>query len=146
MPELVFVYGSLKRGLQYHHLIEKAEFVGEAITDAPDFRMGNVGDFPEITRSSAHASGYILGEFYRCEEKTLKDLDRLEGNGEWYRREKIPIRVTRFHDEDCQIAGDECVNTWVYLWLKPNCPDIEPTGVENGHPVYNWSPVPDTKL
>lgn len=141
MPEFVFVYGSLKRGLHNHQLLRQANFHGEAITVSPDFRMGNVGDYPEITRTQSTSRGYIAGEVYQCPLSILHDLDQLEGNGEWYGREKILLRMTHLdHKVKQSPRPADCIRGWIYLWLKPPHPDVNPIRVENGFPVYSWSP------
>ena len=130
----VFVYGSLKRGLCNHRLMREAEFRGNAVTVSPAFRMGNVGQYPEITRTQDAEAGYVLGEVYACSPSLLEELDKLECNGEWYQREKIQLRITDAKEPE----SDELVVAWVYLWLKPRHPDVKPVRFESGLPVYEW--------
>ena len=81
---LVFVYGTLKRGYWNHDLLSTAPFVGEAIS-VDDFRMGNVGSFPEIQLAEiGDQAGRVTGEIYDVDEWTLQSLDRLEANGRMY--------------------------------------------------------------
>jgi gamma-glutamylcyclotransferase (GGCT)/AIG2-like uncharacterized protein YtfP len=129
MAQHVFVYGSLKRGLHNCHLLAEAEFVGQAETFEPDFRMGNVGSYPEITRLDSEAAGYVLGEVYLCDQPTMARLDRLEGSS--YQRELIVTRLIR-------AASDANVTAWTYLWRRKPCPVVEPVGMRHGKPVYEW--------
>lgn len=131
MTEHVFVYGSLKRGFHNSHLLAAAELLGAAETAQPEFRMGDVDAYPEITRTDSDAAGYILGEVYACDPKTMTRLDQLEGNGSSYQRELITARLI-------DSAGDVNMMAWTYLWLRPPCPDVEPVRISRGKPVYEW--------
>ena len=122
MAEHVFVYGSLKQGLHNCQLLAEAEFVGLAETAEPEFRMGNVGTYPEITRTDSSAAGYILGEVYLCDQSTLARLDRLEGTS--YRRELVATRLS-------DATSDVIVAAWTYLWLRPPCPDVAPIRIQS---------------
>ena len=105
--------------------------MGVAETVEPDFRMGNVGTYPEITRLDSKAAGYIVGEVYSCDQSTLARLDQLEGNGSSYQRVHI---TTRLIDP----GGVVSLTAWTYLWLRTPCPDIEPVRIRRGKPVYEW--------
>ena len=131
MSEHVFVYGSLKRGLHNFRLLEGEQFVGVAETAQPEFRMGNVGTYPEITRLDSNAAGFVLGEVFLCHQETIARLDRLEGNGNSYQRELVSLRLIE-PAEDCDVTA------WTYLWLRTPCPDVEPVGIRQGKPVYEW--------
>jgi gamma-glutamylcyclotransferase (GGCT)/AIG2-like uncharacterized protein YtfP len=82
---LVFVYGSLKKGFYNHSLLKESTLVGPAVT-APEFTMYDLGSFPAITHEGTTS---IKGEVYDVKERTLADLDRLEGHPFFYRRMEI---------------------------------------------------------
>ena len=133
MTQLVFVYGSLKRGFYNHRVIAPAEFVNEARTATPAFRMGNVGRYPEVTRTEDESAGFIRGELFQCDSLQISALDRLEENGVDYLREQVVVR-------SLESDSSECVESlaWIYLWLKPICRTILPIGYDQGFPVYDW--------
>jgi gamma-glutamylaminecyclotransferase len=101
----VFVYGSLKRGFRNHHLLETSRFIGPGTTRR-DFDLLDLGYFPAAIRPGAFA---IQGELFSVDRHTLRNLDWLEGNGTFYRREQHPVIV--------QEAG--LVSAWIYLLLEP---------------------------
>lgn len=72
----VFVYGSLKRGLENHALLGTAVFAGKAATAAP-FRMMD-GPYP-VLRESGGGGLRVSGELYEVDDRTLEALDDLEG-------------------------------------------------------------------
>ncbi|MCG8391462.1 MAG: gamma-glutamylcyclotransferase [Pseudomonadales bacterium] len=82
---LVFVYGTLKRGLRNHHFLRRARFVGAACT-APAFQLFDLGGCPGAWLPG---SGVIHGEVYEVDALTLASLDRLEEVPRVYRRERV---------------------------------------------------------
>ena len=107
---LVFVYGTLRQGGRYHHLLEQATFLGAAKT-SPRYVLVDVGSYPAMLKNGTQA---IHGEVYRVHEHTLKELDILEGVPELYTREQI-------HLSDGTVA-------WVYFMpphLGQDLPVIE---------------------
>lgn len=83
----VFVYGSLLSGEPNHPVIERAEFVGAAMTP-PRFTLHDLGAFPAMIEGGEHA---IVGEVYEVDQATLTALDRLEGHPRFYRRMPIAL-------------------------------------------------------
>jgi gamma-glutamylcyclotransferase (GGCT)/AIG2-like uncharacterized protein YtfP len=89
---LVFVYGTLKKNCGNHRLLEKAKYLGRAVTEKP---MRLAGRGVPFTWPSNHAEGLKLqGEVYDIGDvatdkqaaQTLLRLDRLESNGHVYER------------------------------------------------------------
>ncbi|MBX9709878.1 MAG: gamma-glutamylcyclotransferase, partial [Xanthobacteraceae bacterium] len=87
----VFVYGSLKRGLENHDQLGAAVFAGKATTSAP-FRMMD-GPYPVLRE--AGADGWpVSGELYEVDAPTLAALDDLEGVSErFYDRIEIDVVI-----------------------------------------------------
>lgn len=83
----VFVYGTLLSGEPNHHLLARAQLVGEARTEAA-FDFVSLGGFPAMVPGGATA---VAGEIYEVDEPTLAALDRLEGHPRFYRRR--PVRL-----------------------------------------------------
>ncbi|MBO8173085.1 MAG: gamma-glutamylcyclotransferase [Bacillaceae bacterium] len=76
MSHLVFVYGSLRRGEKYHHILSRARCVAEqAWTQGRLYDTGN--GYPAMTVRDS--SDYVYGELYRVDDQTLARIDELEG-------------------------------------------------------------------
>jgi gamma-glutamylcyclotransferase (GGCT)/AIG2-like uncharacterized protein YtfP len=88
----VFVYGTLKRGIHNHRLLEKSQFIGEAFT-VEKFRMYNVG-FPIIHESDHPDAKSVFGEVYDVDDETLARLDSLEAEGKMYDRKAVTVYLT----------------------------------------------------
>ena len=91
--ELLFVYGSLKKGFDNHHLLSKyAKRLGKAITIGK-FGMfeDSFGNYPyliPVPKMRVH------GELYLIERsELLEKLDIFEGYPEYYERKKILVKT-----------------------------------------------------
>jgi len=82
---LVFVYGSLKRGMAHHQLIEEAVWIGEGSIAA--LALYDLGPFPMAVADSS-ASLPIQGELYQVSAELLQQLDRFEGSPRLYERQR----------------------------------------------------------
>ena len=93
--ELLFVYGSLKKGFDNHNLLSKyAKRIGKAITIGK-FGMfeDSFGNYPYLVPVPKMR---IHGELYLIERKELLDkLDQFEGAPEYYERKKILVKSHR---------------------------------------------------
>lgn len=81
---LVFVYGTLRQGESNHELLIGSELLGLFETE-PQFSLSNLGDYPGL----GDGHDRIVGEVYRINDHTLRQLDILEDEGVEYRRETI---------------------------------------------------------
>src|SRR6516225_1668615 len=93
--DLLFVYGTLKRGYGNNCLLDGSEFVGEAVT-VEDCVMLNRG-FPVMMLREFHAAKHLWrparGELFRVTDaKTWETLDALEGVPLLYCRENIMVK------------------------------------------------------
>jgi len=89
---LVFVYGTLKRGFINHHRMEGQEFVGAAAT-VPGYVLYELEGYPGMVADAAAAEG-VTGEVWSVDDECLRGLDALEGTGEGlYRRESVPLQA-----------------------------------------------------
>ena len=90
--ELLFVYGSLKKGFDNHHLLSQyAKRLGKART-VKKFGMfeDSFGNYPYLI-PAPHTK--IYGELYQITRKELMDkLDIFEGSPEYYERRKIEVK------------------------------------------------------
>ena len=71
----LFVYGSLKRGLENHHVFAQAQFVGECRTVSL-YRLFDLGAYLAL---SPGGESPVLGELYLVSEAVLRQLDAFEG-------------------------------------------------------------------
>lgn len=91
--KLVFVYGSLLRGLSNHQVLignGYAEFVRTDRT-MPEHTMLDLGGYPGVIHGGDTS---ILGEVWRVDAECLEALDRLEGHPTFYRREPVQLAET----------------------------------------------------
>lgn len=83
--ENVFVYGSLKTGLDNNPTLRNSEFLGLYATD-PEFTMLDLGAFPGVIGGGKTS---IVGELFRVNDDIMRDLDHLEGYPDFYNRIKV---------------------------------------------------------
>lgn len=88
MQTTVFVYGTLIRGQRNNRLLSEAEYIGEA--ELNDYAMYDLVYFPGI---KAESGSKVKGELYEVDETTLEALDRLEGDGYLYVRQKVKAHM-----------------------------------------------------
>jgi len=106
MSQLVFVYGSLKRGYALHWLMKDAEFSGRAVT-RPLYRIFHLGSYPGLVEWPEGLP--VEGELYRVNEECLKSLDQAEGVAEGlYARRDIHLQNP---------PVDQSTQAW--FWLGP---------------------------
>lgn len=98
---LVFVYGTLKKGYANHGLLEGAEFLGEATSKDARWNLVDLGPFPAMT----YGHTAVRGEVYAIDSSHLRALDRLEGYPQYYDRNVVDFTM-----------GDTTVAAWVY-WM-----------------------------
>lgn len=105
MRTRVFVYGTLQRGGRNHRLLRTAVLVGRVRT-APAFRLYDLGAFPALVSGGDQA---VAGEVYEVDERTLAELDRLEGHPSFYERRPIPLEDGRSAEayllDDARVVG-----------------------------------------
>lgn len=97
----IFVYGTLKRGYgNYARLLkDRAGFINEGVTTRT-FDMIDIG-FPMIF--PVDDGDRVRGEVFEIDASTLKQLDRLEGEGSMYHRRLELIQLDDGHVELCMI-------------------------------------------
>jgi len=101
---LLFVYGSLKRGLSRHHFLAEQTFFGDATT-LPDYALYDFGDYPAMTAGTQA----VHGELYEVSAACWPILDRVECVSDaLYRCELVALRPP--FDES---------TVWAYLYAQP---------------------------
>lgn len=88
---LVFVYGTLLRKQSNHRLLARSEFVSTAEVRGIEMFVTH-GAFPycTVTQNPDHV---VKGELFSVDERTLDDLDALEGVPTHYKRITHPCRL-----------------------------------------------------
>ncbi len=111
------MYGTLQRGCSNHGLLAGSQFLGPAVTE-DDFVMRTLVDergrrgIPFVGRDLP--IGPVHGELFAVDDRTLADLDRLEGcvpdnpEASWYRREAVGVRL-----------DDRVCEAFIYLHERP---------------------------
>ena len=97
--ELLFVYGTLRRGGSHHRLLGDAGLLGTWVS-GPHYRVLDMGPYPALVMGDAP----VVGEVYRIGPDMLPALDAYEGcPGDYHRaRAETPFGAA-----------------WVYLWDRP---------------------------
>jgi gamma-glutamylaminecyclotransferase len=96
--QLVFVYGTLKRGGSNHSFLAGQTFCGAART-VKGFRLVNLGDYPGMVADAEDRDG-VAGEVWSVDEGCLTRLDQLEGIDEGlYVRAPIALQPPFANDE-----------------------------------------------
>jgi gamma-glutamylaminecyclotransferase len=116
MTTLVFVYGTLKRGLSNQRWLSGQQYLGEARTQ-PDYRMHDLGGYPGLVLApgGAGAGVAIQGEVWAVDPAALGGLHQLEGvdQGE-YGFAPMALQPP---------WRDQGVHGYLYLWPVSDCPD-----------------------
>lgn len=112
--ELVFVYGTLKKGYGNHGFLENSKFLGEFVTKLPSYELISLkgANFPALVEVPSNGF-YISGEVYEVDYYTLAELDRLESNGQLYERKEI------------ELLGFETQTPWAYFIMPHYIPFIK---------------------
>lgn len=82
----IAVYGSLRKGMGNHRIIENANLLSSETMTLP-FEMIDMGSFPGLIRSEEMND--IKIEVYEVDDATYKRVERLEGYPSFYDRELI---------------------------------------------------------
>jgi gamma-glutamylaminecyclotransferase len=88
--ELVFVYGTLKRGYSNNRLLNNATYLGKATTMSRWAMIGKNMPFPYLLEIDPKGHK-ISGEVYAVDKNTKRALDRLEGTPHHYKETDISI-------------------------------------------------------
>ncbi|TLD70148.1 gamma-glutamylcyclotransferase [Phragmitibacter flavus] len=114
---LVFVYGTLKRGLENGHYLTGQKFLGEARTQ-PLYRMASFGGYPgmyPVSESESENGLAIHGEVWSIDETTRARLDLLED---------LAVGLYTFDPVKLAPPFDTVeVHAYFYAWPIQNRPD-----------------------
>jgi len=96
----VFVYGTLRKELGNHYLLQDSVYCGVGLTKKKFVMLeSSTGhSIPFVVKPNKKTQSYathIEGEIYEVNQSTLMRLDALEGHPKWYRREYIDVTIDR---------------------------------------------------
>jgi gamma-glutamylaminecyclotransferase len=86
---VLFVYGTLKRGLGNHHLLAGQEFLGEAETE-PRYRVIDLRRYPGLIVDEANGLA-VKGELWNVTATCIEALDDFEEAAGLFVRK--PVRI-----------------------------------------------------
>jgi gamma-glutamylcyclotransferase (GGCT)/AIG2-like uncharacterized protein YtfP len=104
LHEMVFVYGTLRRGASNHFRMTQARFVTEGAVLG---RLYRVDWYPGVVADENAAP--VMGEIFETDAPTIEALDEFEGNG--YRRVMVPVKVTG------EAGTSYVIEAWMWEWL-----------------------------
>lgn len=135
MSEIVFVYGTLKRGKANNVLMLGSEYLGLGVT-RNKYAMYEAG-IPYVSESQEHTN--IVGEVYKVDKHTLKSLDNLEGHPIWYKRKQVDILFIKDHIANFEDEDINTISAWLYFNEEiPQNASINNTGIfEMPEELYN---------
>lgn len=85
---MVAVYGSLRKGLHNHRLLEDQEFKG--LTKVRGFKLHRYcSSFPAVTKADPVSA--VTVELYEVSDRCFESLDYLEGYPNFYNREVVEL-------------------------------------------------------
>ena len=107
MPDLIFVYGALRKGASNDWRMKDARWLGPAEVEGT---LVKIDWYPGLVLVSG---GLVKGEVYEISAELLSELDAFEGigleddrNGEYHRvRKEVSL-------------DDTPTEVWIYEWLK----------------------------
>lgn len=104
--QLVFVYGTLKRGFPCHDLLSEGEFLGRGWTKTDSFKLVQTEKFPAaVMGASGPVFKHIAGEVYIVPTTEIKNLDQYESNGTLFHRRRVGI----------DLETGNSVLAWMYI-------------------------------
>jgi len=103
MKHKVFVYGTLRKGLENHSQLENAKFLGLAKTKEK-YKL-TASSIPFVSKSEKIS--HIIGEVYEVDDRLLEKLDIFEDHPDWYKREKIKVILENGKEIDAWIYFNE---------------------------------------
>jgi gamma-glutamylcyclotransferase (GGCT)/AIG2-like uncharacterized protein YtfP len=135
--QLLFVYGTLKRGGSNHHWLQGAGWRGRA--RLAGHRLHNLGDYP----MAVPGRGVVHGEVYAVDDAALARLDRLEDVPNEYQRRICPLEDGRqgwvYFGTASQVRGLPRVPyaDWQSIPVFHYGSDLDPAGLRRRVPSWD---------
>ena len=112
--ELIFVYGSLKRGYRNEALLYEAKSLGKVKTLKKYPLIINKNEFYPYLINEEGKGYEVIGELYRIREDELIKLDQFEGNE--FKRKKVKVQKKALRKKDNN--NIEIIEVNVYYYNK----------------------------
>ncbi|HEV3145139.1 MAG TPA: gamma-glutamylcyclotransferase family protein [Gemmataceae bacterium] len=114
MKTILFVYGTLKRGMKNHALLAGQSFLRTARSE-PGYRLLDLGRYPGLIEDVCGGVA-IEGELWEADEPTLAKLDKFEDVPNLFQRRSVAIEsfvgeVQAYFYVDSS-NGLDCGNSW----------------------------------
>lgn len=131
---LLFVYGTMKRGLRNHGRLAKAKFVDHATTVGNCYLMSTKKMAGGHLAPVVNLNGLfqVRGELYEVDGPTLAEIDLCEGHPLTY--ERLDVMVNVDHD------GGGPLRVWMYLFGAHPEEKVTCTGVRVDGMVMEFRP------
>ncbi len=95
------VYGTLRKGFSNNkYFLKDEQYVGTGLT-LEEYQM-TARSIPFVNKNIKDTN--IVIDLFKIPQKTLLEIDRLEGHPDWYKREEIPVKV-----------NNEIYKAWLYF-------------------------------
>ena len=108
----VFLYGTILRDENNHHLIEDEEFIENGVIQG--YKMINLGIFPGIIPGS----GAVLGELYSVCDDAIEMLDIFMDEGNLFVRKMVKVFTSDSEYEAHVYVYNKKVDNPIYLGDK----------------------------
>ena len=115
-PTLVFVYGSLRKGMGNHSVLNpRGSMLVDEYTTPPEYHLADLGYYPAVLKGGGTA---IKGELYAVSQEVWEAVEYLEGYPSFYDRVELttphgvaimyylPHDLCRPEDNDLVESGD----------------------------------------
>lgn len=122
--QFVFVYGTLKSGGRFSHVLEDSHFLGDALTQSSTYTVFESDwEFPVLFGAKdgkmSPETYKVYGEAYAVSPRTMLDLDRIENNGVMYKREE---RFISLLDQELPLRNSTGKRPYVKAWVYSGIP------------------------
>ncbi|GAA5483497.1 gamma-glutamylcyclotransferase family protein [Haloferula sargassicola] len=111
MNDVVWVYGTLRRGASNGHRMEGAEYLGPAAVHGRLFLIDTFRDFAYPALIPDADAGLVVGDAFSVPPQILAGLDDFEG--EEYDRVKLSLIDPTTGKEH------SLPQAWAYVWNRP---------------------------
>lgn len=85
----LFVYGSLRKGMGRHKILERSDVEFVDTLFLPNYTLLDLGEYPTVIKSKNNARG-VVGELYTLPFSLLLEIDILEDVPNLFFRELVP--------------------------------------------------------